>query len=106
MLQHPSLWTELDLSNWQNPAPVFEVLKGTERAREALRRVNLEFTVGIDDGHLETLSHFPLVAVNLNGCQKCAAWLASQTLNSSFILVKIDRDRDLSNGQPCSIHST
>ena len=80
MLQHPSLWTELDLSNWQNPAPAFEVLKGTEGAREALRKVNLEFTVGIDDGNLETLSHFPLVTVNLNGCQKCAAWLAPQTL--------------------------
>ncbi|CAK0782811.1 hypothetical protein CVIRNUC_006006 [Coccomyxa viridis] len=70
MLQHPSLWTELDLSNWQNPAPAFEVLKGTEGAREALRTVNLEFTVGIDDGNLETLSHYPLVTVNLNGCQK------------------------------------
>ena len=89
MFQHPSLWTELDLSNWQNPAPAFEVLKGTEGAREALRKVNLEFTVGIDDGNLETLSHFPLVTVNLNGCQKCAAWLAPQTLHCSINLPKM-----------------
>ena len=80
MLQHPSLWTELNLSNWQNPAPVFEVVKRTEGAMEALRKVNLEFTVGIDDGHLETLSQFPLTAVNLNGCQKCVSQLATQTL--------------------------
>ena len=81
MLQHPSLWTEVDLSNWQDPGPVFKVLKGAESAREALRKVNLEFTVGIDDGHLETLSHSPLTAVNLNGCQWCVSWQAPQSLH-------------------------
>ena len=70
ILHHPSLWTELYLSNWQNPQPVFDVLNSIPAAQEALTRVNLEFAVGIEDRHLDMLSQYPLTAVNLNGCQK------------------------------------
>ena len=73
ILQHPSLWVTLNLSNWQNPEPVFEVLKSIPAAREALRKINLEFTVGIEDRHLDILSQYPITAANLNGCQKYVA---------------------------------
>ncbi len=73
ILEHPSLWVELDLSNWQTGVePVFEALRRTAAAKEALKKVNLEFTVGIEDKHLDILSHYPLTAANLNGCQKYA----------------------------------
>lgn len=70
ILQHPSLWVTLDVSNWQNPQPVFEVLKRTPAAKEVLRKINMEFTVGIEDRHLDMLSQYPITAANLNGCQK------------------------------------
>ena len=70
ILHHPSLWVTLDVSNWQNPQPVFEVLKRTPAAKEALRNINMEFTVGIKDRHLDMLSQYPITAANLNGCQK------------------------------------
>ena len=71
ILQHPALWVELDLSNWQTGVePVLEVLKKVPAAKEALKKVNLEFTVGIEDTHLDILSQYPLTTANLNGCQK------------------------------------
>ena len=73
ILQHPSLWVELDLSNWQTGVDsAIKALQNTPTAKEALKKINLEFTVGIEDRHLDVLSQYPLSEANLNGCQKCA----------------------------------
>lgn len=71
--QSPSLWTVLNLRGCQDPEPALRHLESSKMGMEALRVVDLEFAVGIEDRHLQLLSRAPLEEVNLNSCQRYSA---------------------------------
>ena len=69
--QSPSLWKTLNLRGCQDPEPALRHLESSKAGMEALRVVDLEFAVGIEDRHLQLLARAPLEEVNLNSCQRC-----------------------------------
>ena len=69
----PELWRSLDLSGRQDAAPLLLQTAKSPQLQAHLKEVNLEFAAGIEDTHLACLRPFSLEALNLNGCQRCAA---------------------------------
>lgn len=70
LLQDSEKCATLDLSGRQDAADeLFQVADSPEYKRH-LRSVNLEFTAGVKDEHLQALRGCHLQNLNLNGCQQ------------------------------------
>jgi hypothetical protein len=68
--EHPSLWETIDLSGHQQAGALLSQLLHSPPARQHLRRLVLEFAVGISDDVLAGTGGIPLQSLNLNACQQ------------------------------------